>query len=181
MKTNMIQNIGAVLALAITLMLSSCSVVPVGGPPNGPRPGPGMYAQQYNRLPPGSPEDHRVQGARGFMTITGTEKLSPQDPTPEQYKSIISGGRFIRDADGVIALPVLSTIANGGVIGWSGSTFGFEPTVQEITGVNEKLTVSDVARACVKYRKLPSPNSQSGRLVRQRAEQIERERGYTLR
>jgi hypothetical protein len=187
MKTNLTK-VGAILVLAVILMsLSSCSVAPQqayarGGPPPG-------YGQQMNMIHPqhqpmlvadGSPSDQRLQAAQAYMSITGTEKLNPVDANVDVYRSIIAGGRFRRDADGIISQPVLQVIASGGVIGWSGSSFGFEPTVREVTGVTEKLSVNDVAQACVKYRKLPNPQSQSGRLVRARAIQIEQGRGHIM-
>jgi hypothetical protein len=184
MKTN-IQKVGASLVLVIiSMFFQSCTVVPQHARARG---GPSGYGQMNMRPQPqpmlsgGSPSDQRLQAAQAYMSITGTEKLSPVDASVDIYRSIIAGGRFCRDTDGVISQPVLQVIASGGVIGWSGSSFGFEPTVQETTGVTEMLSVNDVAQACVKYRKLPSPQSQSGRLVRARAMQIEQGRGYTLR
>ncbi len=189
MTTNLMNKAGIAFFAIVTLIMTSCVGsgprrvhVPGAMPPPGfHQPQPGGFSESSPHVSPSSTGDLRLDGARGYMKIVGTEKLSPIDPTPDAYRSILSGKRFIRDSDGVISESVLRTIANGGVIGWSGHDFGFEPTVQEVTGVTDRISVTEVARACIKYRKLPSPQSASGRLVRERVLQLERQRGYTLR
>ena len=181
MKTNIAKNIGIMLCMIIVSTLTSCSFQPNQSYGHGGIPS-AVPVGMARQMPSGpmTPQQRRLEGAKGFITMKGHKSLSPIEATPEAYRSIISNKRFIRDADGIISRSVFRTIASGGVIGWSGHDYGFEPQVQEVTGVTDRVSVTEVARACIKFQQFSPATSGPGRIVRARALELERQRGYTL-
>jgi len=187
----MLKHTGIMLCMVIAALLSSC-VAPQGqrGPRRMAQPQPqfndGYGDSSLASLPnmAGMPPDQqqRLRAAAGFAKIVATEKLSPINSTPERLRGLVdSNKRFCRDSDGILSENVTRTVVSGGIIGWSGSDFGFEPTVAEVSGITDRITITDMVNACAKYHKLPYPSKPHWATIRNRVQALEASRGHAFR
>lgn len=194
MKTNMLKHTGIMLCMVIVTTLSSCVAQ---RPMAYGQPGPRRMAQpqpQYNgygdsaqrHLPDmegmSPDQQQRLRAAAGFAKIIATEKLSPINSTPERLRGLVdSNKRFCRDTDGILSENVTRTVVSGGIIGWSGSDFGFEPQLAEVSGITDRITITDMVNACAKYHKLPYPSKPHWATIRARVQALEASRGHPFR
>ncbi|MBU3668890.1 MAG: hypothetical protein FGM57_02900 [Candidatus Taylorbacteria bacterium] len=160
MKNNIMPKIGIVLCAIITLVLSSCTTQPrrvyVPDQMMGGSPPQSHVMREFTGDANGSTADaQRREAFKGYAKIVKTEKLAPIQAVPESLQSVISNGRFRRDSDGVLSYEVTKVVVSGGLIGWSGSYFGFEPQFEKEIGFHDRITISDMVNACYKHQRLP--------------------------
>ncbi len=157
MKTNIMHYI--VIALCAIVSLSSCVQTRRVHIPDtvegGYHPARRMESSYVGDANSTAADARRREAFKGYAKIVKTEKLAPIQAVPESLQSVISNGRFRRDSDGVLSYEVTKVVVSGGLIGWSGDYFGFEPQFEEEIDFHDRISINDMVEACYKHRHLP--------------------------